>query len=347
MKMWSQKYDQCKECGTTERKHLGRGLCELCYQKSIEKQHTPHKLKKGFSTSLLSKDYLVDHYLNNKESLSDIATTAKCSRQFVFKKIKAFDLPLRKKSQARELALNKGKIKFKRTYEDGESEYITLNKSKVNHKFFSQWTPQMSYVLGVVCTDGNIRPSILKAPNNKDTLRIGRLTISQREPELLEKVLKLMNSATKLLHRSRKEFAKTVSGETYYFHLNSNLIYDDLVKLGLTPNKSLTLKFPNVPEDYIHHFIRGCWDGDGSVYLDKTSNSVFASFISGSSDFIREILYHLTKKGLPKRSLHRSGNSYYFRYTGKQCKQLAEYLYYDADESMWLNRKHEIFKSLL
>jgi hypothetical protein len=345
--MWSQKYNQCKECGTTERKHLGRGLCELCYQKSIEKQHSPHKVKKGFSTSLLSKDYLIDHYLNNKESLSDIATTAKCSRQFVLKKIKEFDLPLRKKSQARELALNKGKIKFKRTYEDGEFEYITLNKNKVNHHFFSNWTPAMSYVLGVVCTDGNIRPSILKAPTTKDTLRIGRLTISQKEPELLEKVLKLMNSETKLLHRNRKEFSKTVSGETFYFHLNSDFIYDDLVKLGLTPNKSLTLKFPNVPEDYISHFIRGCWDGDGSVYLDKSSNSVFASFISGSIDFITGILDHLTKNGLPERTLHKSGNSYYFRYTGKQCKLLAEYLYRNADESMWLNRKYEFFQRFL
>jgi predicted DNA-binding protein YlxM (UPF0122 family) len=345
--MWSLKYKHCRECGTTEKRHLGRGLCELCYQKSIEKRYSRQKVKKGFSTSLLSRDYLVEHYLNNKESLSDIASTAKCSRQFVLKKIKEFNVPLREKSQARELALKKGKIKFNRTNEAGESEYITLNKNKVNHHFFSSWTPQMAYVLGIVCTDGNIRPSILKVANNKDTLRISRLTISQKEPELLKKVLRLMNSETKLLHRNRKDFSKTVSGETYYFHLNSDLIYDDLVKLGITPNKSLTLKFPDVPVEYVHHFIRGCWDGDGSVYFDNTSNSVFASFISGSVDFITGILSHLTKSGLPERTLHKSGNSYYFRYTGKQCKLLAEYLYRNADESMWLNRKYEIFKSLL
>ena len=246
--MWSLKYKHCKECGTTERRHLGRGLCELCYQKSIEKQHSPNKVNKGFSTSLLSKDYLIEHYLNKQESLSDIAAISKCSRQFVLKKIKEFDLPLRKKRLARELALDKGKIKFKKINEDGESEYITLTKNKVNHHFFSDWSPQMAYVLGIVCTDGNIRPSILKVANNKDTLRTSRLTISQKEPELLEKVLKLMSSETKLLHRNRKEFSETVSGETYYFHLNSDFIYDDLVKLGLTPHKSLTLKFPNVPE---------------------------------------------------------------------------------------------------
>lgn len=205
----------------------------------------------------------------------------------------------------------------------------------------------MAYVLGIVCTDGNIRPSILKNPTTKDTIRTSRLTISQKEPELLKKILKLMNSETKLLFRSRKRYPNTVSGEIYYFHLNSDYIYDDLVRLGLSPNKSLTLKFPNVPDKFVNHFIRGCWDGDGSVYFDKTSNSIFASFVSGSKDFISGILHHLTNNGLPERRLKKRGNSYYFRYTGRKCCQLAKYLYKDADESMWLNRKYELFKRFL
>lgn len=345
--MWSQKNKFCKECGTTTRKHLARGLCDLCYQKSIEKLHTPEKRERGFASSLLNMEYLVKHYSIKQESLSDIGANAKCSRQYVLKKIKEFGIPLRKKSKARELALNNGKIKFERTNSDGNSEFITLNKNIVNHNFFSNWSPQMAYVLGVVCTDGSIRPSILKNSNTKDSIRTSRLTISQKESELLEKVLKLMDSETKLLFRKRKEFSNTVSGETYYFHLNSDLIYDDLVRLGLTPNKSLTLRFPDVPSEYVNHFIRGCWDGDGSVFIDKTSNSIFASFVSGSYEFILSILSHLTKNGLPARRLHSSGNSFYFRYTGKQCIDLARYLYNGADETMWLNRKYELFMQAL
>lgn len=345
--MWSHKHKQCTKCGTTKQRHLGRGLCALCYQKMIEGKKSPKKVKRGFPSSLLVKDYLIEHYLNNQESLIDIASNANCSRQFVLKKIKEFNLPLREKSSARQLALKKGKIKFERINETGESAIITLNKNKVNDHFFANWSPQMAYVLGIVCTDGNIRLSTRKDSNKKYTIRVSRLTISQKEPELLEKVLKLMNSETKLLHRERKKFPNTISGETYYFHLNSDFIYDDLAKLGLSPNKSLTLKFPDIPNEFLNHFIRGCWDGDGSVYLDKTSNSIFASFVSGSIDFISSILYHLTNNGLPKRRLYKRGNSYYFRYTGRQCGKLAKYLYKEANESMWLNRKYELFKRYL
>lgn len=87
--MWALKFKQCIECGTTERQHLGKGLCSLCYQKRIEGQHTHEKVRKGYSSSILNKEYLIQHYTNNKKSLSDIAVDAKCSRQFVLKKIKS------------------------------------------------------------------------------------------------------------------------------------------------------------------------------------------------------------------------------------------------------------------
>lgn len=345
--MWSQKYKYCQNCGTTDRKHIARGLCDLCYQKSIEKKHLPEKRLRGFASNLLTEEYLREHYLIKQESLSDISSNAKCSRQYVLKKVNEYGIPLRKKSKARELALDSNKIKFERQIGNGNSEIITLSKNLINHNFFSKWSPQMAYVLGIVCTDGNIRPSILKNPNTKDSIRVSRLTISQKETELLKKVLKLMNCDTKLLYRKRKKFLNTVSGETYYFHLNSDRLYDDLIRLGLTPNKSLTLKFPNVPKEYVNHFIRGCWDGDGSVFIDKTSNSIFASFVSGSYEFISAILNNLIIYGLPPRKLHSRGNSYYFRYTGNQCKQLAQYLYTDADNAMWLNRKYKLFMKAL
>jgi len=32
--MWSRKHEQCRECGTTERKHYGKGLCWRCYNRA-------------------------------------------------------------------------------------------------------------------------------------------------------------------------------------------------------------------------------------------------------------------------------------------------------------------------
>jgi hypothetical protein len=342
--IWSLKYNCCKNCGASDIKHRARGLCELCYQKFIETKHSPSKSEKSNASNILTKEFLLEHYCSNEESLSDIAAIAKCSRQYVFKKIKEFEIPIRNKIKARELALNRNKVKFERIDENGQILEITLSKSKVNDNFFKYWSPEMAYVLGIVCTDGNIRPSILRDPQTKDTIRISRLTISQKEPELLTKVLKLMDSEAKLLFRKRKEFSNTVSGRIFYFHLNSDEIYEDLIRLGLSANKSLTIKFPKVPEEHLNHFIRGCWDGDGSVYIDKQNNSISASFVSGSKEFIEELLNNLYKNGLPKRTLYQNEKSYYFRYTGNQCKLLAEFLYKNSNESMRLDRKYKLFQ---
>lgn len=50
---------------------------------------------------------------------------------------------------------------------------------------------------------------------------------------------------------------------------------NDLEKLGCVSNKSLILKFPTkeqVPENLTSHFLRGYFDGDGSVFLSENSN---------------------------------------------------------------------------
>lgn len=51
--------------------------------------------------------------------------------------------------------------------------------------------------------------------------------------------------------------------------LRSQKTVDDLKQLGCIERKSLILKFPTeeqVPFDLLHHFIRGYFDGDGSIF---------------------------------------------------------------------------------
>jgi hypothetical protein len=166
----------------------------------------------------------------------------------------------------------------------------------------------MAYVLGVIYTDGNLRPGILRDPTCSDTLSVGRLTVSQKEPELLEKILQLMTCNARLLTRKRQVFENTVAGQIYYFHINNDAIYDDLIRCGLFPNKSLIINFPECPGPFLRHFIRGCWDGDGSVYVDKKSGQLRASFVSGSYNFITGIQQeNLSDKKVILFSIFRSG----------------------------------------
>lgn len=345
--MWSRKHKCCVNCGTTARKHLGRGLCERCYQRSIEKQHKPKDRERGKAGKILTKSFLQTEYHENNRSLSDIASHASCSRQYVHKKLKEYGIPLRSKRASRVLALEEGKVSYNRTNDNGEEETITLQRNKINTDFFKQWSAEMAYVAGVIYTDGSLRPGILRDPGSSDTLRVGRLTVSQKEPELLEKILALMNCNAKLLTRSRQSFKTGTAGQLYYFHINNDEIYDDLLKIGLSPAKSYKIKFPAMPDLYVRHFIRGCWDGDGSVYIEKRSGAVKASFVSGSLEFVEGILNEFYKEGFEKRTIYNSEKSYYFRFSAKQCKKLYHYFYDNVPSNMFLLRKYQILQKAL
>jgi hypothetical protein len=337
---WSSKYENCLSCGTTKRKHIAKGLCTTCYYKSIEDKHKNPVLKRGTVSKKLDNAVLEMLYIQQSKSISDIAKILSCSRQFINKKMKEYNIEGRSKTDARKLALDSGKIFFDRKMSNGETERIYISKHKVNENFFSSWSDKMAYVLGVIYTDGNICHT--QAPHAKKSYL--RLSVAQKEPELLEKVLLLMDSNHTIKKRIVKEGFK--SNEIHYFDIQNEILCSGLIKLGVTPKKSLTVKFPNIPEPFIRHFIRGCWDGDGSISKASDSNSYRASFVSGSYDFIFYLVNYLKDKGFDvKPSKTEMKNTiYYFKIDGnEQCSRLFHYLYDDVSPEMYLERKYKKF----
>lgn len=195
----------------------------------------------------------------------------------------------------------------------------------------------MAWVLGVIFTDGCIG---LRMNRTKDpTKSTPFLSIAQKEPEILIKILNHMNCNAKIFKRKNQQL--------YYFNIDCPKFYYHLQKYGLHPQKSLDINFPIMPQEYVHHFIRGCWDGDGSVYTQKDRDTLFASYVSGSLSFIDGLLNELEKAGLPKRKVHiKNGKSpsYYFRFSGNQCIKLFHYLYDDVPPTQYLQRKYDKFK---
>lgn len=99
-------------------------------------------------------------------------------------------------------------------------------------------------------------------------------------------------SATYPIHiETQKNFNKQI----YKIVINDDTLHNDLIKHGCIANKSLKLTFPVLPEELIHHFIRGYFDGDGTVGACKNkSNSEYrilkAGICSGSKDFIDKLV---------------------------------------------------------
>lgn len=113
----------------------------------------------------LTKEELVNLYKNEKKSLEDIAKIYEVSRAAIYKKLKKFGLEQRSKSEARIEAQKQGKL---------PQQFFDINEN-----FFSRWSPEMAYVLGLIITDGCIS-------------RTGTVSLCINDRELLEKVREVM-----------------------------------------------------------------------------------------------------------------------------------------------------------
>lgn len=112
-----------------------------------------------------------------------------------------------------------------------------------------------------------------------------------------------------------------------------------LIMNGCVENKTFKVKFPNINEDLYRHFIRGVFDGDGFIYIDK-NNKITAGF-TGLDTFLSEI-YEKMKLNSPKRiyeDKRRNSSIKDMRFVGKNALELLEYLY--KNSKIHLNRKYE------
>src|SRR4030042_5520376 len=121
--MWSRKFEKCINCGTTEIKHIAKGLCQNCYTLDTEFKHKNyHKQKRGVADNFLTKEKLFELYVEKGMSLLDIGKLSGCTRVNVHYKLKKIGICARSKAEARTIALDRGKIKTIRITELANEE---------------------------------------------------------------------------------------------------------------------------------------------------------------------------------------------------------------------------------
>jgi len=327
-----------------EIKHVARGLCVKCYNDFIQRRHSGVKEKGKRFAKELDRDLLVELYWNQSKSLSDIAKAFGITRQAVSLKMKKWEIPKRSLGDARTMALEKGKISFDRIDEEGNTTTVQVEKRYVNENFFDEWSPEMAYVLGLLATDGTIHINKPRGANAKVRALKG-FSFAQKEIELPKKIIQLMDSNAKIIFRPERKYGDVTSGAVYYFTVNNDRLFDRLVKLGLLERKSLVIRFPEVPIHHVRHFIRGCWDGDGSIGK-HSENSYQARFFGGSKVFIEGMLAELERAGFPSRRIYsrNDGRFFWFSYVGEIVGKLYRYLYEDVPSSMRYERKYLVFR---
>jgi len=202
-------------------------------------------------------------------------------------------------------------------------------KYRVNEDYFKKWSPDMSYILGFWFADGCIYKNYFRLDQHKD------------DKELLEKISIAMGTDNPI----------NISENMGRLSICSKTMVDDIKTLGGAERKSLLCKVPLIPSQYLRDFVRGNFDGDGSIWYNKTDGCYESEFCSGSKEFI-DGLFVLLKKAIP--NLHgrtsvttnnggyNNSTMYTMKFGKNDTIRLKEFMY-SRSCGLFLERKRNLF----
>lgn len=189
-------------------------------------------------------------------------------------------------------------------------------KFRVNDDIFDEWSEETAYWVGFIAADGYLRE------DRKEIV----VCLSIKDRDYLLQLNNIVQPERPLIvDEARGRVTCTI---------NSDAIYDRLVSIGLTPRKTHTLEFPTVPSNYERAFIRGYFDGDGSVYM--RGDGLRGVNILGTRPFLLELQ---PKVPAPLRGPRRRSqcNIFIVSAVGKKANQFHSWLYENA--AVFIRRK--------
>ena len=204
------------------------------------------------------------------------------------------------------------------------------NKTTIHKEnFFSEFTEESVYMLGYLEADGSFKI-------DKETIRVYFQT-TDKDISFLEKLKQTVGYSGKL------GISKNIANKKIYykarFTVSSKAWKKDLDKIGYRNNK-----IPDIPDSLIHHYIRGYFDGDGSIYFEKQSLKNKSNFVFSSQKLAEQFKDILDSKGIRSSNIHKKSNSnqcWYFTLSYKQTEKLREFMYQGG--SLYLERKYKAF----
>lgn len=141
----------------------------------------------------------------------------------------------------------------------------------------TKWSRNLTYAIGLITTDGCLY-------NN------GRhINLTSKDLQLVKTFKKCLGLKNKVGFKSGGFNKSKIYCNFQFGDIN---FYNFLLTIGLKPNKSKTLGKLKIPDKYFFNFLRGCFDGDGSIYSywDKRWHSSFmfyTGFTSASPRFLK------------------------------------------------------------
>jgi len=217
---------------------------------------------------------------------------------------------------------------------------------KVNKDFFKKWTRDMAYVLGFFAADGYITV-------NKRGGQFWCIQIIDKE--LLKSIKKVIEAEHKISIRLPSK-NKPNESIIYRLQIGSFEMCDDLHNLGFSERKTKSLAIPNISKKYFPDFVRGYFDGDGSIWMGFVHKErkhktpvIFTAFTSCSYNFLKELQNRLNLIGVFGGCIYKSKKRRFYRLQFSTLSTLKLYnLMYNDNikdfSGLLLNRKKIIFE---
>lgn len=204
----------------------------------------------------------------------------------------------------------------------------------VNDNYFSEENHNMAYLLGFLASDGTIR-------KNDNSVKIGLSSVDRDFLLTIKKEIGYQGELTDYITSNGFSISE--------LRFTSKQIKADLAKYNIVPNKTFIYTFPkNLKREYWIDFIRGYFDGDGSVST-ASSEAIRWQVCSANPDVLNTIVdfffeeYEISKVNLQwQEKVHRL---YYIQYSTTATRKIFQILY--TPNCLKLPRKYEKFKKLV
>lgn len=231
--------------------------------------------------------------------------------------------------------LNKNGVKIFLTCEKGKKD-----RPRNSDYFESIACPEKAYWLGFLYADGY----------NSESRKSIRINLQEKDAMHLQKFLNAIDATNhKICYQNKNMGEKTF--KIAYVAITDKKMSEDLARKGCVQKKSLILKFPDenqVPANLLSHFIRGYFDGDGSIYclrVKKDNKLRFGMSITGTHDFLVGTQMFLEKTNV---KLECRGKFYCLHICGsKQIYNSLSLLYENSEAHMEMTRKREKYEMLV
>jgi hypothetical protein len=268
--------------------------------------------------SVLTEEFLRQRYLEEGQSSVDIAVEVGIDGVTIRNYLNRYDIPIRTIPEIRKNLVD------------------SAGFNDLSTNWHAYWT-------GFIAADGCVyvseekhvaRLQLILKMSDADHLRNFREGVSASAPVTVG-------------NNSQRDIAKIIVHDSY--------LVAALAKWGIVPNKTLVMSWPDhLPESVVSAYIRGYYDGDGTLYQrhrsDKYSSwtETVCRFTSGCPSFLDGLEYELHKRGIRtvKRYRNQGSNAYVLPLSVIKYKLLAfaDMMYQGSTVS--LPRKKAIFVSL-